>query len=125
MTGFITFVHISACVLLVIMILLQQAKGDGMGSAFGGAGSQSVLGSRGAATVLTKATTALAILFMVTSLTLAYFSSRSASDSLLKQATPSATQGMAPQETPTNATQEQDTQGDADAPVPAAEDAEQ
>lgn len=101
MTGLITFVHITACVLLVIVILLQQSKGDGMGSAFGGGGgSQSVLGARGAANVLTKVTTALAIVFMMTSLTLAYFSSQTATDSLLQEEAlaPAATESMAPEQ---------------------------
>src|SRR5690606_41696732 len=48
-----TVVHIGACFFLVLMILLQQSKGDGMGSAFGGGSSQSVLGSS-AGNILTK-----------------------------------------------------------------------
>lgn len=85
MNGFITVIHVISCVLLVIVVLMQQSKGDGMGSAFGGGGSatQSVLGGS-AANVITKLTTALAVVFMVTSLVLAYFSSRQSSDSLLK-----------------------------------------
>lgn len=105
MTGFITFVHITACVLLIIMILLQQSKGDGMGSAFGGGGgSQSVLGARGAATIMTKITTVLAITFMVTSLTLAYTSSQQSTDSLLNA--PANTELEEPNLAPTEETQE-------------------
>jgi preprotein translocase subunit SecG len=44
-----------------------------MGAAFGGS-SQTLFGSRGAATFLSKLTTAAAILFMITSLSLAIYS---------------------------------------------------
>ncbi len=46
-----------------------------MGAAFGGGSSQTLFGSTGASTFLSKATTAAAIIFMVTSLGLAYLSS--------------------------------------------------
>ncbi len=46
-----------------------------MGAAFGGGSSQTLFGSTGASTFLSKATTAAAIVFMVTSLGLAYLSS--------------------------------------------------
>lgn len=45
-----------------------------MGAAFGGGSSQTLFGSSGASTFLSKATTVAAIVFMLTSLTLAYVS---------------------------------------------------
>jgi preprotein translocase subunit SecG len=55
---------------LILIVLLQGGKGADIGAAFGGGSSQTVFGGRGAATFLSKVTSALAILFMVTSLAL-------------------------------------------------------
>ncbi len=82
MIQFITVIHVIVCVLLVLVVLLQQGKKDGMGAAFGG-GSSSVFGARGAETFLEKFTKILAVIFMSTSLSLVYFSSRESSGSLL------------------------------------------
>jgi len=62
--------HIVACLFLIAVVLLQQGKGQDLASAFGGGGSQTAFGPRGSATVLSRATTILAGVFMVTSLTL-------------------------------------------------------
>ena len=63
------------CIALIMIVLLQTGKGADMGAAFGGA-TQTVFGSSGPAGFLNKLTTAVAILFMITSLTLCYFSGR-------------------------------------------------
>ncbi len=63
--------YVSVCLLLLAAVLLQQGKGGGMASAFGGSGSQAAFGARAGATVLTRATTVLGTLFMVGALTLA------------------------------------------------------
>ena len=63
-------VHIIACLLLIAIVLLQQGKGQDLASAFGGGGSQTAFGPRGSATVLSRATTILAALFVITSLSL-------------------------------------------------------
>jgi preprotein translocase subunit SecG len=68
---FTTIVHIIACVVLILVILLQAGKGASMGAAFGGS-SQTVFGSSGPASFLGKMTTGIAILFMFTSLGLSY-----------------------------------------------------
>ena len=62
--------HIVACFFLIAVVLLQQGKGQDLASAFGGGGTQTAFGPRGSATVLSRATTILAGVFMVTSLTL-------------------------------------------------------
>jgi preprotein translocase subunit SecG len=62
--------HIIVSLLLVIVVLLQSGKSADLAGAFGGMGSQSTFGPRGTATFLSKMTTTLAILFMVTSLSL-------------------------------------------------------
>lgn len=62
--------HLIVCLFLIFIILIQSSKGAEMGAAFGGS-SQTLFGSRGAATFLSKLTTGAAILFMITSLSLA------------------------------------------------------
>jgi preprotein translocase subunit SecG len=61
---------------LVSLILLQRGKGAEVGTAFGAGASGTVFGARGSASFLTRATTVLALLFFVTSLTLAFLSGR-------------------------------------------------
>jgi len=58
--------HILACIILVVLVLLQSGK-EGMGVIFGG-GSSSMFGGSGAGSLLTKLTAFLAVVFLVTSL---------------------------------------------------------
>ncbi|MDB4941234.1 MAG: Preprotein translocase subunit SecG [Labilithrix sp.] len=74
LSTFISAVHVVVCVILMFVVLLQQGKGGGMGSAFGGASAQ-VFGGSGAGNILTRATAICAGIFMLTSVTLAYLSS--------------------------------------------------
>ena len=72
-------VHVLVSLFLIFVILLQPGRADGM-AAFGGGGSaSSVFGGRGSVTFLAKVTEVCAVIFMITSLTLAYRSSHSAS----------------------------------------------
>ncbi len=72
--------HVLVCLAMLPIILLQSGKGGGVNAAFGGGGSQSVFGgSSGASSFLLKLTSGAAILFMMTSLGLSYYSSRSKS----------------------------------------------
>ena len=68
-------VYVLACFLLLLVILLLQGNGD-MAAAFGGGGSQSAFGARAGAAVLSKATTVLAVLFMLGALALAIIGQR-------------------------------------------------
>jgi preprotein translocase subunit SecG len=70
-------IHIVVCLFLIVVILLQSGKAADLG-AFGGMGSQTAFGPRGSATLLSKATTASAAIFMVTSLTLSILATRNA-----------------------------------------------
>jgi preprotein translocase subunit SecG len=82
-------IHIVVCIALIMIVLLQTGKGADMGAAFGGGSSQTLFGSTGASTFLSKATTGAAIVFMVTSLGLAYLSShRTAGDSVVTSTPP-------------------------------------
>ena len=74
LSTFVNIIHIFVCLVLMFVVLLQQGKGGGMGSAFGGASAQ-VFGGSGAGNILTRATAICAGIFMLTSVTLAYMSS--------------------------------------------------
>lgn len=73
MTTFLYVLHFMVCFVLILVVLLQRGKGGDMGAALGGGGSNTVFGARGAANFLSRVTTAAAIIFMGTSLSLAYF----------------------------------------------------
>ena len=66
-------VHITVAFALILIVLLQSGKGANMGAAFGGS-SQTVFGSRGPAGFMSKLTTGVAVVFMLTSLTLSMIS---------------------------------------------------
>ncbi len=70
--------HVIVCIGLVLVVLMQSSKGEGLaGSAFGGGGGGlggAVFGGRGAASFLSKATSVLAIIFMLNCISLAYMS---------------------------------------------------
>ena len=68
-------IHVGVCAFLMLVVLLQQGKGGGMGAAFGGGATQQVFGGRGAGNILTRATAVCAGIFMLTSVSLAYLSS--------------------------------------------------
>jgi preprotein translocase subunit SecG len=57
--------YVLICLVLMLVILLQQGKGGDIANAFGGGGSQAAFGARAGATVLSRATTICAVLFMV------------------------------------------------------------
>jgi preprotein translocase subunit SecG len=95
MTTILIIVHVIVCVALIMIVLLQTGKGADMGAAFGGGGSQTLFGSTGASTFLSKATTGAAIIFMLTSLALAYISSHRTADSII-QSTPAPVEQQAP-----------------------------
>jgi preprotein translocase subunit SecG len=73
----VTIVHVIVCMFLIAVVLLQSGASADLAGAFGGGlGSQTAFGPRAGANVLTKMTTYAAILFMLTSFTLAIISTR-------------------------------------------------
>ncbi|BCS94631.1 preprotein translocase subunit SecG [Desulfoluna limicola] len=90
---FVKIVHILVCVGLILIVLLQTGKGADMGASFGGGSSQTLFGPSGGATFLSKATTAIAVIFMITSLFLAYDSGTKKTDSVIT-APPAAEQSV-------------------------------
>ena len=73
METFVYALHFIVCFVLIAVVLLQRGKGADLGASLGGGGANTIFGSRGAGNFLTKITTASAITFMATSLTLSYF----------------------------------------------------
>ncbi len=87
MSLFVIVLHVIVCIALILIVLLQTGKGADMGAAFGGGASQTLFGTTGASTFLTKMTTAAAVIFMLTSLVLAYMSgNHSGATSVIEQA---------------------------------------
>jgi preprotein translocase subunit SecG len=72
-------VHVLVCLGLLPVILLQSGKGGGVSAVFGGGSAGTVFGSRGASNFLTKLTSGAAVVFMITSLWLSWYSSRTRS----------------------------------------------
>lgn len=71
----LVIIHLFVSIFLIFIVLVQGGKGAEIGAAFGGS-TQTIFGSRGAATFLSKVTTISAIIFMLTSLSLAVLSSK-------------------------------------------------
>jgi len=86
----LVILHVIVSFAIIAIVLLQAGKGADIGSAFGGGASQTVFGSMGAPTILGKITTVVAIIFMLTSFTLAMLASRKAGS--IMTAPPPATQ---------------------------------
>ena len=76
MYPFFVALHVLLCLFLITVVLLQPGKGGDVGAAFGGGGGSTIFGPRGPTNVLQQATTVTAVLFMVTSITLAIYSNR-------------------------------------------------
>jgi preprotein translocase subunit SecG len=83
MTIALTMLHIVVSFFMIAVVLLQSGKGAEMGASFGSSGSQSVFGAGGGTTFLSKMTTGAAVIFMLTSLTLAYISGQPSSSSIM------------------------------------------
>ncbi len=90
---FIKVIHIIICIFLIVLVLLQPGKGGDLGAVFGGGSSDSVFGSSGAAPFLTKLTRLLALIFIITSLSLGYFSVRGIQSSVISD-TPAVEQNV-------------------------------
>jgi preprotein translocase subunit SecG len=79
MVLFTNILHVMLSLILILIILLQPGKDSG--AVFGGQAGNSAYASRTNANPLGRATTVIAVLFMVTSISLAWFSTVSTQDS--------------------------------------------
>ena len=71
----ILLVHVLAAIGVIGLVLVQHGKGADMGAAFGSGASGSLFGSSGSANFLSRTTAVLAVIFFLTSLSLAYIAS--------------------------------------------------
>jgi preprotein translocase subunit SecG len=81
-------IHVIVSIALILIILLQTGKGSDIGAVFGGGGSNTLFGSSGPTSFLSKLTAGAAIVFMFTSLFLAYSVGSRPSSSLMKGSIP-------------------------------------
>ncbi len=112
MITFIVAVHIIVSLGLILVVLIQTGRGAEMGAVFGGS-SSTIFGSSGAGNFLTRLTTAMAIVFMLTSLTLGYFTGKAPTSSIFDSISPPAGQ-----QAPPTTTQEKADTPAASAPQP-------
>lgn len=102
MSLFVIIIHVIVCIALIMIVLLQTGKGADMGAAFGGGSSNTLFGATGASTFLGKMTTVAAVVFMLTSLILAYMATNRRGTSVLvdqppiEQTTPESATETAP-----------------------------
>ena len=89
-------IHVIACISIIFFVLLQSGRGAELGAAFGSVGQANSV--RGSMTGIGKITTGVAVVFMLTSLTLAYLSSETAQDSVVRDLKPVATPTALPEE---------------------------
>src|SRR5579871_455260 len=89
--GFITFIHVIVCAILIVVVLLQHGKSADLAATFGATGSQAAFGPRGTATVFSRVTTWCAIIFMLTSISLSIFVSRRHANSIMEDIKPAPT----------------------------------
>lgn len=81
---FLTIVEVLCAFLLVLLVLLQRSKDEGLGMAFGNAMGESLFGAQ-AATILTKGTVILAVVFMINTVMLDRLYSRRAVTSGIRE----------------------------------------
>ena len=76
-------IHITVCLLIIFFVLLQAGRGAELGAAFGSVGQANSV--RGKMTGVGKMTAVVAVIFMLTSLSLAYLSSQAARESVVRE----------------------------------------
>ncbi|MBI4208231.1 MAG: preprotein translocase subunit SecG [Deltaproteobacteria bacterium] len=84
MTTFIMVVHIFVGIALILIVLLQTGRGTDIGAAFGGS-SQTLFGSAGPASFLGKLTALCAFVFILTSLSLTYVTTRKHNETIFSE----------------------------------------
>ena len=78
-------IHILGCLSLIGIVLIQGGKGAEVGAAFGAGASNTIFGASGGQSFISKMTTGVAVIFMLTSLTLAMFWGTPGSSSVMPQ----------------------------------------
>ena len=92
---FLIVVEVMSSLLLIVAILLQRSKGEGLGMAFGAEMGEALFGTR-AGNILVKATIWLGRIFLVNTTILAKIYTRSQYQSLMREHAPANVQREAP-----------------------------
>jgi preprotein translocase subunit SecG len=85
MYGFIVFFHIVICVGLILVVLFQAGKGAGLGNILGGGGGDQLFSAPSGSAFIRKLTTGMAVIFVLTTITLTIISSRRNQRSLMER----------------------------------------
>ena len=101
MTTILIVIHILVCLFLIGIVLLQHGKGADVGATFGGS-SQSLFGTEGPVPLLNKVTTLAAIVFMATSISLAYVSANNSTSTVMENVQVEPLPTLPPLELPVN-----------------------
>ncbi|MBN1832249.1 MAG: preprotein translocase subunit SecG [Deltaproteobacteria bacterium] len=107
MAFILILLHVSVCIALILIVLLQTGKGADMGAAFGGS-SQALFGSSGATSFMHKITAAAAIIFVLTCMGLTLHFGKGDTSSVMEDV--SQTEAPVAEEIPTSDVQPQDAQ---------------
>lgn len=99
MGTFVTVIHVITSILLILVVLLQSGKGAEISTTLGGS-SQTVFGSSGGANFFTRFTSVMALIFMVTSISLTVIGTRDRKSLFEGAPAPSSTTPAAPAQTP-------------------------
>ncbi len=112
----IIILHIIVSIGLILVVLLQTGKGAEVGAVFGGS-SATIFGSSGAGNFLTRLTTGMAIVFMITSLTLGYFTAKRPAATIFDNRAPAVEPRAPLQPPPAPQTQSEPSSGGEKAPA--------
>ncbi len=82
-TALLVILHVLVSIAMIIIVLLQAGKGAEVGASFGTGGSGAIMGTASSKSFMSRLTTMTAVIFMLTSLTLAYFYGRPGDDSIM------------------------------------------
>ncbi len=80
MITFSIIILVIVCILLMIVVLMQASKGGGLSGLVGGSGVSTMFGARRTSDFLSKSTIVLAVIFMLASLLLNLYISKSSKD---------------------------------------------
>ena len=88
---FLLIVHLTACISLILIVLLQSGKGGGLsGLMGGGGGAEQIFGASTGMAFVKKVTVAIAVTFVLTSLLLTIVVSRKGLSTVTRQYQPTA-----------------------------------
>src|SRR5207244_12346129 len=97
MYSVLVFIHVIVCVGLILVVLFQAGKGAGLGNLFGGGGGDQLFSAPSGSAFIRKLTTGMAVVFILTSITLTVLTSHRNQRSLLESMPmPSAPNAPAP-----------------------------